>query len=320
MGIQGEPKPALRLQGPAHSPYENDIMSDRVYETIVQNLAQLERAVAAWSPEQQATVNAMRESQDALTREALQKLLEALCTTEAGAAALRNVASDSFVRGLLERYDLQGKAVPPLKRPHKLSITERVDAALDRIRPMLTEQGCDVVRTEVSDPGEINVQLKGACAACASGTTDLRLLVQAELAAAAPDATAIRVTPQSSRLQSLHGSCDVSKIKPRTDAYVDVGSYQSLARHGVTAIDLPDVPLLVSILNGHARAYENACPHMGMPLDMGQVRHGFLSCENHGFQFDLESGQCLTSPDMRLRAFPTKVENDRVLVRLRGAS
>lgn len=41
-------------------------------------------------------------------------------------------------------------------------------------------------------------------------------------------------------------------------------------------------------------ALENACPHMGGPLCEGDVEERHVTCPWHGWQFDLETGTCLS--------------------------
>ena len=43
---------------------------------------------------------------------------------------------------------------------------ERVQSALDKIRPTLQKDGGDVVLVDVSDDGVVKVQLTGACKGC----------------------------------------------------------------------------------------------------------------------------------------------------------
>ncbi|MEW6429668.1 MAG: NifU family protein [Thermodesulfobacteriota bacterium] len=43
---------------------------------------------------------------------------------------------------------------------------ERIQSALDRIRPTLQKDGGDVVLIDVSDDGVVTVQLTGACKGC----------------------------------------------------------------------------------------------------------------------------------------------------------
>ena len=47
---------------------------------------------------------------------------------------------------------------------------------------------------------------------------------------------------------------------------------------------------------------ERYCPHRRADLAIfGEVDGGVLTCALHGWQFDLETGRCLTADDRRLR-------------------
>lgn len=70
-----------------------------------------------------------------------------------------------------------------------------------------------------------------------------------------------------------------------------------------------------------ALAFENRCPHVGLPLDWqpGQFlsRDGaFLQCANHGALFDKRSGHCVYGPcaGRGLTPVAVVVENGRVIL------
>ena len=45
------------------------------------------------------------------------------------------------------------------------------------------------------------------------------------------------------------------------------------------------------------------CPHLGADLArFGEVDEGVLTCQLHGWQFDIDTGKCLTSDDATLRS------------------
>ena len=50
----------------------------------------------------------------------------------------------------------------------------------------------------------------------------------------------------------------------------------------------------VLLVQGEAGPYlvDNACPHAGSPLAGGRVVGNRLRCPNHGYIFDLETGNC----------------------------
>ena len=53
-----------------------------------------------------------------------------------------------------------------------------------------------------------------------------------------------------------------------------------------------------------------------MPLEMGEVKDGIITCSYHGFQYLLETGECLTAAEVQLKVHAVKVTGDRVQVRL----
>lgn len=100
----------------------------------------------------------------------------------------------------------------------------------------------------------------------------------------------------------------------RTDELTDPGSRGvQFEREGET------LSAFVVLRDGQWRAYENACPHTGAPLDW--VEHQFLDvegamiqCAVHDARFDIESGVCLTGPcpGARLSPMPILLRDDAV--------
>ena len=81
-------------------------------------------------------------------------------------------------------------------------------------------------------------------------------------------------------------------------------------------------------------AVRDTCPHQGAALSNGSVAGNVLPCQVgetqqyagdgeilrcpwHGWQFELRTGRSLVDPEhTRIRSYPVRVENDRVLVAL----
>ena len=61
-------------------------------------------------------------------------------------------------------------------------------------------------------------------------------------------------------------------------------------------------------------AVVNECTHYGAPLCGGYVRDGSVSCPWHGWQFDLETGECLSVPGCDIDAFEVKIEDGEVKI------
>ncbi len=66
--------------------------------------------------------------------------------------------------------------------------------------------------------------------------------------------------------------------------------------------------------DGTIFATDNQCPHMGYPLTRGRVRNGVLTCDWHGWSYDLGGGGCFTGGCDDLDTFPVEVRNGDVFV------
>ena len=62
--------------------------------------------------------------------------------------------------------------------------------------------------------------------------------------------------------------------------------------------------------------FQNACGHLGMEIDGGEIEDGIITCPYHGFRYDLASGECLTAPEVQLQPHAVRVTGERVEVRL----
>jgi nitrite reductase (NADH) small subunit len=66
--------------------------------------------------------------------------------------------------------------------------------------------------------------------------------------------------------------------------------------------------------NGTIRAFLDRCPHAHWPLSEGELKNGLLQCIGHGWEFDVETGSCVTVPVCRLKAFPAIVDHGIVRI------
>jgi nitrite reductase (NADH) small subunit len=59
------------------------------------------------------------------------------------------------------------------------------------------------------------------------------------------------------------------------------------------------------------------CPHLGGPLEKGEVEDGCVTCPWHLWRFDLKSGHCENVPNQHLRAYKVLIEKEKVFLELR---
>lgn len=146
---------------------------------LLDALARHETAFEAWPESQRAAVVAYREAIDALTAEALRRLVRALKADPQALATLRQAVADPVVYAVLRHHEIV-----------KPSLDERIEAALAGVRPSLAEHDGNVEVVRLAPP-RLELRFIGACESCPASTLTFRELVQTALRAACPEITEI---------------------------------------------------------------------------------------------------------------------------------
>jgi Fe-S cluster biogenesis protein NfuA len=71
------------------------------------------------------------------------------------------------------------------------TVKERVEAIIDRIRPMIQADGGDVELVGVDDKGVVQVRLQGACASCPMSSMTLKMGIERNLKELVPEVTEV---------------------------------------------------------------------------------------------------------------------------------
>ncbi len=87
---------------------------------------------------------------------------------------------------------------------------------------------------------------------------------------------------------------------------ITIKSFSMLGRK-VGVIKRPD---------GSFYAIEVGCKHQGADLTNGTIKNGIATCPRHGWQYDLETGECLNENSSNLRKHDLKIEDGMILVSL----
>jgi toluene monooxygenase system ferredoxin subunit len=61
-------------------------------------------------------------------------------------------------------------------------------------------------------------------------------------------------------------------------------------------------------------AYEDRCAHLGVPLSLGKLEAGVITCSAHHYQYDACTGRGINPERMQLRAFPVRVTGGAIAV------
>lgn len=112
--------------------------------------------------------------------------------------------------------------------------------------------------------------------------------------------------------------------------WVEIGSLEELRAAGrlVARVDGRELGAVWDAERETAHGIRNRCPHGGGPLCLGRVREReggspgryelagerVLRCPWHGWEFDLESGQCLDDPSLRAAVYPVEITGSVVRI------
>jgi Fe-S cluster biogenesis protein NfuA len=146
---------------------------------LAEELGRLEALVEAWEPEMRGMAYAYRRAIDALHAEALRRLVRALQGSDAARAALRDAASDEIVYAVLRHHGIV-----------KPSLAERVETALESVRPVLAGHGGDVELVRI-EPPRVAIRFIGTCESCPASTLTIDAAVRGAVQAACPEITDI---------------------------------------------------------------------------------------------------------------------------------
>ena len=98
--------------------------------------------------------------------------------------------------------------------------------------------------------------------------------------------------------------------------------------HAISLNELKEAACKTVHLNGHTIAVwyvggqvfavDNRCPHMGFPLERGNVNKGILTCHWHHARFDLETGGTFDQFADDVRSFPTEIRDGEIWIDVAG--
>jgi nitrite reductase (NADH) small subunit/3-phenylpropionate/trans-cinnamate dioxygenase ferredoxin subunit len=72
----------------------------------------------------------------------------------------------------------------------------------------------------------------------------------------------------------------------------------------------------VFLVKGAYYAMNDACPHMGASLGVGDVVGDTVVCDRHLWAYRLADGVCLETPELQAETYEVRVEGDAIQVRL----
>lgn len=273
-------------------------------DRLLGDLRALEALAENWDDAARMGAKAQAEALDALNAEAFRRLIRSLKSQAGFGPALAEAARDEVVYAVLRRHGIL-----------KPSLFERVEAALATVRPMLASHGGNAEVAAV-EGARADIRFLGACDGCPASQLTFYAGVKKAIQDHVPEITDVR---QAKGLGG--GGADTVHF---TSPFAD-----TLGGTWINALDLARLPegatlfetvgaeaVIVSRHGDNVTCFRNACAHMGLEMTEGLLEGGILTCPIHGFRYALESGECLTAPEVQLHAHAVRVIGSRVQIRL----
>lgn len=270
------------------------------------DIARLESIFEGWDDTARGAAKAYGRAIECLNGEAMRRLVAALKHDPAAMAAMRAAVGDEVVYAVLRRHGII-----------KPSLTERVEAALEGIRPMLASHGGDVELVSITPPA-IEVRFTGSCDGCPASQLTFHAGVKKAVEDACPEITEI-LQVKGSTAAPTNGE-PVRFVSPFANGsggtWLYAAKLSEIPDGGVRSQNLAGEDVILSRRGSIVTCFQNACAHLGLALDEGPVENGIITCPYHGFQYDLASGECITAPAVQLQPHAVRVVGTRVEVRL----
>lgn len=272
-----------------------------------------------------------------LHAEGLQRLTELLAEDP---ERFRRGLDDPQISNLLLLYDLV-----------VVDERERALEALESMRPYMRGHGGEVELLEVEE-GIVRIRLLGSCHGCPSSIATLRQGIERSLAERLPGFRGLEVRGEDlpaeavggatldgqdhravrsrsgqpvsfvpvEKLTSLQGRASGDREEAVTEGTardVEVGPLDALPSGVLQALMDDNYPILIVRSAGLVLAFQNTCPGSILPLHLGRLDDGLVTCPWHGCRYDVHSGERRDRPGRPLHRLDVRVELGQVIVTVR---
>ncbi len=283
------------LASPADSPGLDRLLGD---------LRALEGLAASWDDSARMGAKAQAEAIDALNAEAFRRLIRALKDRPGFGLALAEAAQDEVVYAVLRRHGIL-----------KPSLFERVEAALETVRPMLASHGGNAEVAAV-EGNRADIRFLGACDGCPASQLTFYAGVKKAIQDQVPEITEVRQAKGfgGGGADTVHFTSPFANLPG--GPWLAALALSELPDGETRFLELDGNSIIVSRHGDQVTCFKNACAHMGLEMTDGEIANGILTCPYHGFRYALESGECLTAPEVQLQPHTVRVIGNRIEVRI----
>ncbi|WP_392530420.1 NifU family protein [Nostoc sp. C117] len=275
-------------------------------EELVREINRFEAIISEWDESQRCVAVGLKRAIEALHKAALTNLIKSL--KQESMSGLRHAVTDEVVYAVLLYHELVKLPKPPL--------SQRIQTALEEVRPGLKSHNGDVELVAIKPPDTVEVKLIGTCSSCPASNLTLSQGVEQAIKKHCPEITRVVAVNNNSVVNNASFGLISPFSSKITSTWIKVATIEQVPEFSVLAVQLAGNSLILHRQGITVKCYRNACTHLGSTLDKGKVENGIITCPSHGFQYKLKTGECLTAPDLSLQSYPVKIKDDKVFVKL----
>ena len=252
----------------------------------------------------------------------LQRIMAGLAAGAGGEQVASGLAEDPLVATLLLIHDL-----------HPVPLEDRVQAALESVRPYMESHGGNVELLSLED-GVARLHLRGSCSDCSASSVTLELAIKQALEDSAPDLLGLEVEGVAAQVTGVelpmadgNGAGTPGSELPviqagsapaaRGPVWHELASADELAPDSMQALTVAGTALVLANVEGTLLAYRDVCAGCSEPLHDGELVAGALSCRHCGRSFFLpRAGRSIDGDRLQLEPVPLLREQGRAKVAL----
>ncbi len=95
---------------------------------------------------------------------------------------------------------------------------------------------------------------------------------------------------------------------------VKVANVSDILQGKAKIVNANGIPIALYNVGGKFYATHNTCLHRGGPLGEGELEDKKITCPWHGWQYAVDTGQCINNPAAKLKTFKVEVKESEVYV------
>jgi Fe-S cluster biogenesis protein NfuA/nitrite reductase/ring-hydroxylating ferredoxin subunit len=233
-----------------------------------------------------------------------------------GEAMLRRLSEDELVKALLIVHEL-----------HPVALDQRINDALESVRPYLGSHSGGVENLGVDEDSVLHLRLEGSCEGCPSSRVTVKLAIEDAVHKAAPEISAIDVQgvvedePKAGNLLQIGGLGSAASPGDRGSEEWALVDRPEITTGQVQAMDIDGLSVLICSLEDTLFAYRNSCAACGAVLHEGRLEDEQLTCRACGHTYNVRlAGRSIDGVGLHLEPLPLLQQNGSLRIAMSSVS